>query len=219
MVDKPYRWTFWSWNRVFIAGKQEQEERRHWGDHPNISNSKLVPMADWEDFCWYYGDCCCCCFPFTTSTRERRPCGITNTYFGHGDLFISSCKYSTTFGWSEPTVRTMKSRYAMSAAITGERNVHLHWLEKEGRGEGDGDGDWPGAVTCIMDYMYVSCWTSSGILLFVCIINSNSGRVTLLCAEFIGNLSVFFSRAFCSISGHWYGLLLSMSTRSARKLQ
>lgn len=137
-------------------------------------------LTDWEDFCWYYGDCsCCCCFSFTTLTRERRPCGITNTYFGHGDLFISSCKYSTTFGWSEPTVRTMKSRYAMSAAITGERNVHLHWLEKEGRGEGD--GDWPGAVTCIMDYMYVSCWTSSGILLFVCIINSNSGSYVALC--------------------------------------
>lgn len=47
--NKPYCWTFWSWNRVLIARtRRRMRKRRHRGDHPNISNSKLVPMAGWQ---------------------------------------------------------------------------------------------------------------------------------------------------------------------------
>lgn len=229
--NKPYCWTFWSWNRVLIARtRRRMRKRRHRGDHPNISNSKLVPMAGWQGgglllVLWWL---LLLFYLYLLFARPVQPTTSRRTSENedHVELQIHTLWtwgfihiFMQIFG-DRPNfdqlprcyfiIRTMKCRYAMSAAITGKRKKCAFALI------GKGEGGRIDPVTCILHYPCVS----SGILLFVCIINSNSGRVTLLCAEFIGNLSVFFSRTFCSIgSGHWYGLLLSMSTRSARKLQ
>lgn len=212
-------------------------KRRHRGDHPNISNSKLVPMAGWQGgglllVLWWL---LLLFFLYLLFARPVQPTTSRRTSENedHVELQIHTL---WTWGFIHIFMQIFDDRRLVrrSRTLTNSLVVILlfeQWnvVMPSRRSQrkncafaliGKGEGGRIDPVTCILHYPCVSCSTGSGILLFVCIINSNSGRVTLLCAEFIGNLSVFFSRTFCSIgSGHWYGLLLSMSTRSARKLQ
>lgn len=167
--NKPYCWTFWSWNRVLIA----RTRRGGWGRGDIEVTIQTFPIPNsfpWlvgreEDFCWYYGDCCCCfsCtfYLLVQSSQQHRegPARMRTMWnykyihFGHEDLFISSCKYSATGGWFEgaelwptPSLLFYYSNNEMSLChVRGhhrqkkEMCICIDW--KRG-----GWADWPGDV-------------------------------------------------------------------------